>query len=100
MYYLSCLFPIWTGTALRWLGIPKNGWIKFIFQYIYYFVETALFTLILVYGQKPVKNGSAKYPIWRIILCPWGLLIFLSIIGLLSMLSGIAYGLIIVVTGT
>lgn len=35
-------------------GIEWNrlGWLKFIFQYIYYFFETALYLLIIVFGQK------------------------------------------------
>jgi hypothetical protein len=33
-----------------------KGWFKFIFQYIYYFFETALFMLIIIFGQKAFEK--------------------------------------------
>ncbi len=33
-----------------------NGWLKFIFQYIYYVFETGLVLLIIVFGQKAFEK--------------------------------------------
>lgn len=43
-----------------------NGWLKFIFQYIYYFFETILFVLIIVFAQKAGETWSNKKSV------PWG----------------------------
>ncbi len=97
---LSVSYMDWDGFKVV-KEFQKNGWIKFIFQYIYYFVETALFTLILVYGQKACEKWFRKenIPYGGIILAAtWGAAHFFTkgsiTIGLLSMLSGMAYGLV------
>jgi hypothetical protein len=43
-----------------------NGALRFSFQYIYYIVETALFLLIIVFGQKAFEHWTKKPTI------PWG----------------------------
>jgi hypothetical protein len=78
-----------------------SGLLKFIFQYIYYVFETALFTLILVYGQKAFEMWFKKenIPYGGIILAiTWGLAhIFTKgnvSVGLLSALGGFAFGIV------
>lgn len=78
-----------------------NGLLKFVFQYIYYVFETALFTLILVYGQKAFELWFKKknIPYGGIILAlTWGLAhIFTKgsiSVGLLSALGGFTYGVV------
>lgn len=78
-----------------------NGLLKFIFQYIYYIFETALFTLILVYGQKAFEMWFKKenIPYGGIILAvTWGLAHILTkgnvSVGLLSALRGFAFGIV------
>lgn len=78
-----------------------NGLLKFVFQYIYYVFETALFTLILVYGQKAFEVWFKKknIPYGGIILAlTWGLAhIFTQgsiSVGLLSALGGFTYGVV------
>jgi len=75
-----------------------NGWLKFIFQYIYYIVETALFTLIIVFGQKAFeiwfKNKNFPYGALLIALT-WGLGHILTKdlqTGLYGVLSGFLFG--------
>lgn len=53
-----------------------NGAVKFIFQYIYYMVETVLFLLIIVFGQKTVEIWTKKKNVpWGGIICglTWGI---------------------------
>ena len=77
----------------------SNGWLKFIFQYIYYVFETAMFTLIIVFGQKAFEKWTKirNFP-WGGILCAvtWGLGHILSKdsigTGLLSALLGLMFG--------
>jgi len=52
-----------------------NGPLRFTFQYIYYIVETVLFLLIIVFGQKTFENWTKKPNIpWGGIICglTWG----------------------------
>ena len=77
----------------------SNGWLKFMFQYIYYIFETMLFTLIIVFGQKAFERWTKIENIpWGGILCAvtWGLGHILSkgsvSYGLLSALSGFMFG--------
>ena len=53
-----------------------NGPLRFTFQYIYYIVETALFLLIIVFGQKAFELWTKKRNIpWGGIICglTWGI---------------------------
>lgn len=79
----------------------SNGLLKFTFQYIYYFFETILFVLILVYAQKAFELWFKKknVPYGGIILAlTWGLVhIFTKgsiSVGLLSALAGFTYGIV------
>jgi hypothetical protein len=78
-----------------------NGWLKFIFQYIYYFFETVLFTLIIVFGQKACELWFKKenFPYGGIaVALTWGLGHILSkglvATGLLSALGGFIFGVV------
>lgn len=53
-----------------------NGWLKFIFQYLYYIFETVLFTLIIIFGQKACELWFKKenFPYGGIVVAlTWGL---------------------------
>ena len=53
----------------------SNGLVRFIFQYVYYMVETAMFLLIIVFGQKAFEIWTKKRNIpWGGIICglTWG----------------------------
>ena len=90
---------------INWKGFKclhefnSNGWLKFIFQYIYYIVETMLFTLIIVFGQKAFERWTKIENIpWGGILCAitWGLGHILSkgsiSTGFLAAFSGFMFG--------
>ncbi len=79
-----------------------NGWLKFIFQYIYYVFETALVILIVIFGQEAGEKWfkSVKIPYGGILAgLTWGLVHMLTkgdiLVGLwggaLSILFGIVY---------
>ena len=76
-----------------------NGWLKFIFQYIYYMFETALYSLIIIYGQKAFEKWTKHKNIpWGGILCAltWGAGHILTkgsvITGLWTTLAGFMFG--------
>ena len=78
-----------------------NGLPKFIFQYIYYMVETVLFLLIIVFGQKAFELWTKKRNVpWGGIICglTWGISHLISRghfdiqNGLLTTLSGFLFG--------
>lgn len=82
-----------------------NGWLKFIFQYIYYIFETALVTFILVFGQKAFDQWFSKknIPYGGILAgLTWGLAhIFTKgslSTGLLCAFSGFAFGSVYLLT--
>ena len=77
----------------------NNGWLLFIFQYIYYLFETVLFTLIIVFGQKAFEIWFKKenFPYGGILVAlTWGLGHVLTkgdlLIGLYGALSGFLFG--------
>ena len=99
---LSLCISYWNWNGFKvYIEYKSNGLIKFIFQYIYYFFETALFTLILIFGQKAFEVWFKKenVPYGGILLAiTWGLAhIFTKgdiMIGLLSALLGFSYGIV------
>lgn len=76
-----------------------NGWLKFIFQYIYYIFETGLVVLIVIFGQKAfeVWFKKANIPYGGIIAAiTWGLAhIFTKgdiVAGIVCAISGFLFG--------
>lgn len=81
-----------------------NGWLKFIFQYIYYAIETILVVLIIVFGQKAGELWfkNAKIPWGGIIVAlTWGLVHMATKGGLENgiwgLISGLMYGIVYLV---
>lgn len=75
-----------------------NGWLKFIFQYIYYIFETVLVTLIIIFGQKACDLWfhQPKIPFGGIVLAlTWGLAHCFTkdfVMGVICFISAICYG--------
>ena len=103
---LCIVFSI-TVSYMDWDGFKvvkefeKKGLLKFIFQYIYYVFETALFTMILVYAQKAFEVWFKRknIPYGGIILAvTWGFAhIFTkgsTTVGLMAALSGFTFGIV------
>jgi len=49
----------WNGSKVL-KELQYNGWLKFIFQYIYYIFEVGLVVLIIVFGQKAFETWFHK----------------------------------------
>lgn len=87
----------WNGFKVI-IEFYANGWLKFIFQYIYYIFETMLITLILIFAQKAFEKWfhNENIPYGGIILSlTWGVAHFFTkdiTTGLVCMFSGLAYG--------
>ena len=87
----------WNGSKVL-KEFQANGLLKFIFQYIYYVFETALITLILVFGQMALEKWFHKenFPYGGIILAvTWGIGHFFTkdiLTGIVCMISGFAFG--------
>lgn len=98
LFSLMLSYKNWDGFKV--LKEFRNlGTLRFIMQYIYYFVETILFTLIIVFGQKAFEKyfKNEQIPYGGIICAiTWGLAhVFTKSslqIGLLSALSGFLFG--------
>lgn len=95
---------LWKGLKL-YKELYNLGLLKFIFQYIYYLMETVLVLLIIVFGQKAgeLRFSKENFPWGGILLgLTWGLVHALTkgqlIIGLYGILSGILYGVIYLLT--
>ncbi len=102
---ICCVIFALVTSYIDWNGFKvvkefyANGWLKFIFQYIYYVFETALIVLIIVFAQKAfdkwIKNRNIPYG-GIIAGLTWGLAhIFTKAsisVGLLSMLGAFLYG--------
>ncbi|MFT4144032.1 MAG: hypothetical protein QM644_06200 [Mobilitalea sp.] len=100
VFSLSVSYMDWDGFKVV-MEFQKKGLLKFIFQYIYYAFETALFTLILVYAQKAFEVWFKRknIPYGGIILAvTWGFAhIFTkgSIpVGLMAALGGFTFGIV------
>ena len=98
-----CLIVTW----IDWKGckvlieFKANGWLKFIFQYIYYLFEVMLFLLIIVYAQKAFETWFKKpnIPYGAIIAAlTWGLAHWGTkgsvYAGLLSAAGGFCFGVV------
>lgn len=101
----ACLVFSLMVSYLDWKGFKvvrefrANGWVKFVFQYIYYAFETGLVTLIIVFGQRAFECwfGSEKIPYGGILAAlTWGMAHILTkgsvLVGLVSALSGFLFG--------
>lgn len=78
-----------------------NGWLKFLFQYIYYICETVIFCMIIVFGQQAgeVRFPNRRFPYGGVVAAlTWGLVHILTRgsleAGLVTALYGFVYGLI------
>jgi hypothetical protein len=107
---IAVLFGITLSLVISYIGwdgfkvvkeLQANGVVKFIFQYIYYMVETVLFLLIIVFGQKAVELWTKKRNVpWGGIICglTWGIAhlvsrgVFDIENGMLSAISGLMFG--------
>ena len=49
----------WNGSKVL-KEFRYNGWLKFIFQYIYYVFEVGLVVLIVIFGQKAFEKWFHK----------------------------------------
>ena len=83
------------------------GWLRFIFQYLYYMAETVLVLLIIVFGQKALDIWTKKHFIpWGGIICglTWGLIHIISRgsfdlqLGLISAVFCLLYGAVYLLT--
>ncbi len=77
----------------------NNGLLRFVFQYIYYFFESVLFTLIIVFAQKAFEIFFKRPNInYGGIICAltWGLIHIISQssieVGILGVLYGFCFG--------
>lgn len=97
---LSMSYNNWGGFKIV-IEFQRLGVLKFIFQYIYYAVETILFMLIIVFAQKAfeVWFKHPKIPYGGIICgVTWGLVHALTKgslwIGLIGIVIGFTYGVV------
>lgn len=92
---ISCMN--WNGSKIIHEFLA-NGWIKFIFQYIFYLFEMVLVTLILVFGQRAFEQlfRQRNIPYGGILIAiAWGAYRFMNdgiAQGVISMLMGLAFG--------
>ena len=71
---------IWNGFKVI-KEFQSNGLLLFVFQYIYYMIETAMFLLIIVFGQKAFEIWTKKRNVpWGGIICglTWGMMHLVS----------------------
>lgn len=73
----------WNGSKVL-KELQYNGWLKFIFQYIYYIFEVGLVVSIVVFGQKAFEKWFHKdCPVW----IPYG-----------GVLTGLTWGMVHILT--
>lgn len=103
--YFICIIISTIISYISWNGFKPTkefinlGLIKFIFQYLYYFIETCMFTGIIIFGQlsceKWFKNSNIPY---GGILCAltWGLAHIATkgniVTGIVSIFLGFMFG--------
>ncbi|OFI06695.1 hypothetical protein CLOACE_08500 [Clostridium acetireducens DSM 10703] len=98
---ISIIISIWEWNGFKVLiEFKNNGWLKFVFQYIYYIFEAVLVLLIIVFGQKAgeIIFKNTKLPWGGFLLgLTWGLVHFLIkgnlVIGLILCLVSVLYGI-------
>ena len=99
---ISCAssYFAWGGFKVL-LEFKNNGLLLFIFQYLYYVVETLLFLLIIIFAQKAFEIWTKKRDIpWGGIICglTWGIVHIISRgsfdiqLGLFATMSGFLFG--------
>ena len=92
---VSCMS--WNGSKVIYEFI-SNGWIKFIFQYIFYLFEMVLVTLVLVFGQRAFEQlfRQRMIPYGGILIAlAWGAYRFVTegaLQGVVSVIMGMAFG--------
>ena len=104
---IICMVFMLVVSYIDWNGFKivkefqHNGWLRFIFQYLYYLFETALFTLIIIFGQRAFEIWFRKenFPYGGIaVALTWGIGHILSkgslSTGLMSALSGFVFGVV------
>lgn len=96
-----------TISVVDWSGLKvvkefvANGWLKFIFQYVYYFFETILVYLIIVFGQEAGESlfKTKNIPYGGILAAlTWGLIHALTqgtlLAGILSAVFAVLFGVV------
>lgn len=109
---LICIAVVLVMSYIDWNGLKviieyqRNGALRFVFQYIYYFFETALFTLIIVFAQKAFEKWFKRENIpYGGIICAltWGLAHMFTkgsvMTGLLSAFCGFSFGVVYLLLG-
>ena len=109
---IICLVVSIASHYLDWGGFKpllefqRLGALKFIFQYIYYFFEAFLISLIIIFGQKACEKWfkNEVIPYGGIVLAlTWGLMHIVSkgsiSVGLLSAFGGFLYGAAYLIVG-
>lgn len=93
----------WNGSKVL-KEFYANGWLKFIFQYIYYVFETFLIVLILIFAQKAFETWFRRENIpygGIIVAVTWGLAhIFTKSLaaGIVCAISGFGFGSVYLLT--
>lgn len=112
---IICLALIVLVTVSNWLDLGtlkvynefvKLGFVKFVFQHLYYFCETILFTLIIVFGQTAMEKWFRRenFPFGGIVVgITWGLAHWFTkgslLVGLEGILVGFLFGSIYLILG-
>ncbi len=99
-FILITLVQYWDWKGFKILiELQHLGWLRFLFQYIYYAAESFLISLVLVFGQKAFETWfkNDKIPYGGILLgLTWGLMHILSkgsvLTGILTCLAGFLFG--------
>ena len=109
---IVCLVVSIVSHYIDWKGFKPSlefqnlGLVKFIFQYTYYFFETFLMSLIIIFGQQACEMwfNNKAIPYGGIVLAlTWGLIHIVSkgsiLVGLLSAFGGFLYGAAYLIVG-
>lgn len=109
---IICLVVSVVSHYIDWKGFKpllefqNLGALKFTFQYIYYFFETFLVSLIIIFGQKACEKWfkNEVIPYGGIVLAlTWGLMHIVSkgsiLVGLLTACGGFLYGAVYLIVG-